>query len=141
MQTQHENSCDDKLSILSTDSATWALPICTTANFFSRGGFDRPYFLMFLSGTEASLYVPKVRLHLPQRAKIQFMIKNCYKETHIFCIFPCHFQFLIWIGLLLWANSTRHKINTLFPEKAIPYFEHVIVHIKALGQALASNQS
>ena len=69
------------------------------------------------------------------------MIKNCYKETHIFCIFPCHFQFLIWIGLLLWANSTRHKINILFPEKDIPYFEHVIVHIKALGQALASNQS
>ena len=30
-------------------------PICTTANFFSRGGSDRPYFLTFLARTEASM--------------------------------------------------------------------------------------
>ena len=30
-------------------------PICTTANFFSRGGSDRPYFLTFLARTQASM--------------------------------------------------------------------------------------
>ena len=31
-------------------------PICTTANFFSRGGSDRPYFLTFLARTQASMH-------------------------------------------------------------------------------------
>ena len=30
-------------------------PICAAANFFSRGGSDRPYFLTFLARTEASM--------------------------------------------------------------------------------------
>ena len=47
------------------DSATWGRQLCTTANFFSRGGCDRPYFLMFLAGTEASL----LKKHLSKATK------------------------------------------------------------------------
>ena len=37
-------------------------PICATANFFSRGGSDRPYFLTFLARTQASMI-----LHIKQK--------------------------------------------------------------------------
>ena len=37
-------------------------PICTTANFFSRGGSDRPYFLTFLVRTQASMLVSQKNL-------------------------------------------------------------------------------
>ena len=41
-------------------------PICTTANFFSRGGSDRPYFLTFLARTQASMDKPylNIKKHL-----------------------------------------------------------------------------
>ena len=39
-------------------------PICATANFVSRGGSDRPYFLTFLARSQASMHIKELYEHI-----------------------------------------------------------------------------
>ena len=84
-------------------------PICTTANFFSRGGSDRPYFLTFLARTQASMYARKYYARTLILSKENNSMKKIMPQHQVPLVSKFIFLFRSWIPTI---HPAYHRILT-----------------------------